>query len=58
MLSNDDARRARESLAAVLDSIDAGEVDATKAQRAHIAGAAAALDELAPEAGQGDDARS
>jgi hypothetical protein len=58
MLSDDDARRARESLAAVLDSIDSGEVEASKAQRAHIAGAAAALAELAPEAGHEDDARS
>lgn len=49
MLSDDVARRARESLAAVLDSIDAGVIDAKKAQRAHVAGAAAALDELAPD---------
>jgi hypothetical protein len=58
MLSDDDARRAREALATLLDSIASGDVIATKTQRAHIAGAVATLDELVPEAGQGDDARS
>lgn len=46
MLNVDEARRAREALGSVLQSIDVDGLAATKAQRAVIAGAVAALDEL------------
>ena len=45
MIEPEDAARARQALGEVLGQIDADDIEATKAQRAFIAGAAAALDD-------------
>ena len=46
MIERDEAKRAREALGEVLSQIDADEVEASRSERASIAGAISALDAL------------
>jgi len=46
MIERDETARAREALSEVLSQIDADEVEASRSERASIAGAISALDAL------------